>query len=65
MRDLTFTYENVDKYYQKKFMFDMCNYFVIEGWDFIPRGTFPQMTDLVKRSFQDGLENLPQDMRKS
>jgi hypothetical protein len=27
--------------------------------------TFPQMTDLVKRSFQDGLENLPQDMRKS
>ena len=27
--------------------------------------TFPQMTDLVKRSFQDWLENLPQDMRKS
>ena len=45
MRDLTFTYENVDKYYQKKFMFDMCNYFVIKGWDYIPRGTFPDVTE--------------------
>ena len=27
--------------------------------------TFPQMTDLVKRSFQDGLETLPQVMRTS
>lgn len=27
--------------------------------------TFPQMTDLVTRSFQDGLKTLPQAMRKS
>lgn len=27
--------------------------------------TFPQMTDLVTRSFQDGLEYLPQEMRRS
>ena len=56
MRDLTFTYENVDKYYQKKFMFDMCNYFVIEGWDYIPRGTFPQMTEqnVIRKLYKRG-----------
>lgn len=56
MRKLTFTYENIDKYYQKKFMFDMCNYFVIEGWDFIPRGTFPQMTEqnVIRKLYKRG-----------
>ena len=56
MRELTFTYENIDRYYQKKFMFDMCNYFVIEGCDFIPRGTFPQMTEqnVIRKLYKRG-----------
>ena len=45
MRVLLFPLEHIDKYYQKKFMFDMSHYFEIEGWDFIPRGTFPEMTE--------------------
>ena len=56
MRELIFTYENIDKYYQKKFMFDMSNYFVIEGWDFIPRGTFPEMTEqnVIRKLYERG-----------
>ena len=33
MRVLSFPLEHIDKYYQKKFMFDMSHYFEIEGWD--------------------------------
>ena len=45
MRVLSFPLEHINKYYKKKFMFDMSRYFEIEGWDFIPRGAFPEMTE--------------------
>ena len=56
MRVLSFPLEHIDKYYQKKFMFDMSHYFEIEGRNFIPRGTFPEMTEknVIRKLYKRG-----------
>ena len=57
MRVLSFPLEHINKYYKKKFMFDMSRYFEIEGWDFIPRGAFPEMTEknVIRKLYKRGL----------